>query len=110
MARWFPGATISRVHGRAHQIDGRFVVPMYHPAAALHRGDLRAVIEADFSQLRQLLDDARSQPAPAPAATTAAITASARAGGAPPAPFALAAPSRHTAAPAEHAGAQGQLL
>lgn len=56
MARWFPGTTISRAHGVAKRVDGRMVVPMYHPAAALHRGDLRAVIEADFQKLPGLLD------------------------------------------------------
>jgi len=55
MARWFPGVAISRIHGRAKQIDGRLVVPMYHPAAALHRGDLRSVIEADFARLPALI-------------------------------------------------------
>lgn len=58
MARWFPGAAISKVHGKQKLVDGRIVVPMYHPAAALHRGDLRAVIEADFAGLPALLDKA----------------------------------------------------
>ena len=62
MARWFPGTTISRVHGQPKRIDGRFVVPMYHPAAALHRGDLRPVIEADFAQLPGLLTEAPAEP------------------------------------------------
>ncbi|MGE0227357.1 MAG: uracil-DNA glycosylase [Dehalococcoidia bacterium] len=62
MARWFPGMAISRIHGRAREFDGRTVVPMYHPAAALHRGDLRAVIEADFAQLPQLIHAASEPP------------------------------------------------
>ena len=44
MARWFPGARISQIHGRATTIDGLTIVPMYHPAAALHNGSLREVI------------------------------------------------------------------
>ena len=62
MARWFSGTTIGRVHGKAKRIDGRFVVPMYHPAAALHRGDLRSVIEADFALLPGLLSDLPDEP------------------------------------------------
>jgi DNA polymerase len=58
MARWFSGTTISRVHGQPKQVDGRYVVPMYHPAAALHRGSLRAEIMADFAQLPELLERA----------------------------------------------------
>ena len=60
MTRWFPGASISRIHGRPKSFEGRVVLPMYHPAAALHRGDLRPLIEADFAQIPQLLEEARS--------------------------------------------------
>ena len=74
MARWFPGAAISRVHGQAKRIEGRTVVPMYHPAAALHRGDLRSVIEADFAQIPQLLEAARSAPPPEPTAVPSTAT------------------------------------
>ena len=87
MARWFPGAAISRVHGQAKRIEGRTVVPMYHPAAALHRGDLRSVIEADFAQIPQLLEAAGSAPPPEPAA----------------APPAAAGPASATAFPRPHA-------
>jgi DNA polymerase len=58
MARWFPGASISRVHGRPKQVQGRTVVPMYHPAAALHNGSLRSVIQADFATLPALIGGA----------------------------------------------------
>ena len=59
MARWFSGTTISRVHGQPKQVDGRYVIPMYHPAAALHRGSLRGEILADFARLPELLERAR---------------------------------------------------
>lgn len=62
MARWFPGVAISRIHGHPSEVDGRTVIPMYHPAAALHRGDLRTVIEADFAQLPALIERAVSTP------------------------------------------------
>ncbi len=55
LARYFPGERISKIHGQPKEIDGRFVVPMYHPAAALHNGSLRPEIEADFLKLPRLL-------------------------------------------------------
>ena len=79
LARWFPGVTIGRVHGQPKRVGGRLVVPMYHPAAALHRGNLRSVIEADFARLPALLEEARQTPAPqqpSAAAATPAPTAS----------------------------------
>ncbi len=51
MNRFFPGEAIGRIHGQARRVDGTLVVPMYHPAAALHQGNLRRVIEADFRKL-----------------------------------------------------------
>lgn len=55
MSNYFPGERISRIHGQAKEVDGRLVVPMYHPAAALHNGSLRPEIEADFQKLPRLL-------------------------------------------------------
>lgn len=55
LARYFPGERISKIHGQPKEIDGRYVVPMYHPAAALHNGSLRPEIEADFLKLPRLL-------------------------------------------------------
>ena len=66
MSRWFPGASISRIHGRPRRFGGRTVLPMYHPAAALHRGDLRPVIEADFALIPELLEQARNEGAREP--------------------------------------------
>ena len=50
-----PNTKISNVHGQSYKIKGRLVVPMYHPAAALHQGSLRSVIEEDFKKLPQLI-------------------------------------------------------
>jgi DNA polymerase len=50
-----PNVKISNVHGKSFQVKGRLVVPMYHPAAALHQGSLRPVIERDFKELPQLI-------------------------------------------------------
>lgn len=57
-----PDVKISNVHGQAVQINGRLVVPMYHPAAALHQGSLRPVIENDFSLLPKLIKERESMP------------------------------------------------
>ncbi|HET9109345.1 MAG TPA: uracil-DNA glycosylase, partial [Ktedonobacterales bacterium] len=50
MARFFPGAKISAIHGQAKLLDGRIVVAMYHPAAALHQSSLRKTVEEDFQR------------------------------------------------------------
>ena len=56
MARWFPGQSISKVHGRPVERDGVLIFPMYHPAAALHQNSLRAAIEEDMRKLPDLLE------------------------------------------------------
>lgn len=58
MADWFPGERISRIHGQIKQVDGRYVIPMYHPAAALRNGSLREVIHQDFAKIPALLEAA----------------------------------------------------
>jgi len=59
MARFIPEARISTVHGRARTINGRVIVPMYHPAAALHQPALRRVVEEDFSRLPEMIERAQ---------------------------------------------------
>ncbi len=60
MSKWFPQQTISRIHGSVKEVDGRFIVPMYHPAAALHQGSLRQVLLDDFAALPAILARARA--------------------------------------------------
>jgi DNA polymerase len=55
LARYFENARISNIHGQAVWRDGRLIVPMYHPAAALHQPKLRSVIMHDFAQLKDLI-------------------------------------------------------
>ena len=55
MARWFPNAKISAIHGQPRKFEGRLVVPMFHPAAALHQPSLRKDVEADFHKLPDIL-------------------------------------------------------
>ncbi len=67
LARYFPNESISKVHGKARK-EGKVVCyPMYHPAAALHQGSLRQIIEADMLKIPEILQQAESM-AEAPAA------------------------------------------
>ncbi|HEX3270445.1 MAG TPA: uracil-DNA glycosylase [Ktedonobacterales bacterium] len=47
--RFFPRARITEIHGQAKLVDGRIVVAMYNPAAALHREELRQTVVDDFA-------------------------------------------------------------
>lgn len=60
MARWFPGERISRIHGQPKRVGRRLIVPMYHPAAALHQQALRSTIEEDFARLPKILAEAEA--------------------------------------------------
>ena len=60
MGKYMPGAKISSVHGQMRRVGDRFVIAMFHPAAALHQVALKPVILKDFSQLPKLLEQARS--------------------------------------------------
>jgi DNA polymerase len=55
MAKYFPNARISSIHGRAKVVNERLVMPMYHPAAALHQPSLRRVVEEDFAKLPEMI-------------------------------------------------------
>jgi DNA polymerase len=59
MNRFFPGAKISAVHGQMKKIGERFVIPMFHPAAALHQAALKPSILGDFAKLPDQLNEAR---------------------------------------------------
>jgi uracil-DNA glycosylase len=50
MALFFPTAKISQIHGQAKLIDGRLIVAMYHPAAALHQAALKQTVVDDFKR------------------------------------------------------------
>ncbi len=55
LARYFPNESIGKIHGKARKLDNVIYYPMYHPAAALHQGSLRQVIEADMLKIPQIL-------------------------------------------------------
>jgi uracil-DNA glycosylase family 4 len=58
MARAFPKARISEIHGQPRKIGGIIYYPMYHPAAALHQPSLRRTIEEDMRRIPEMLDRA----------------------------------------------------
>ena len=59
MARFMPLAKIGEVHGQASWVRGRLIVPMYHPAAALHQPSLKPILERDFTRLPGYIEQAR---------------------------------------------------
>ena len=63
MAHYFPGAKISAIHGQAKMMDGRAIVAMFHPAAALHQPALRESITNDFRKLKEIIASVNQKPA-----------------------------------------------
>jgi uracil-DNA glycosylase family 4 len=61
MAMFFPGKSISKIHGMAERKDNVIYYAMYHPAAALHQQSLRQSIEADMLKIPSLLTEVTSQ-------------------------------------------------
>lgn len=60
MGKYMKGAKISQVHGQMQKIGERYVIAMFHPAAALHQAALKPAILADFARLPELLQEART--------------------------------------------------
>ncbi len=60
MNKFIPGAKISAIHGQMRKVGDHFVIPMFHPAAALHQAALKPAILADFAKLPELLKQARA--------------------------------------------------
>lgn len=58
MARYFPNASITRIHGQPRRIGGRIYYPMFHPAAALHQPKWRSAVEEDMLKIPQILKEA----------------------------------------------------
>ncbi|GER87975.1 uracil-DNA glycosylase [Dictyobacter vulcani] len=51
MTKFFGSERISSIHGRARKKDGRICIAMYHPAAGLHRSELKDTIRQDFKKI-----------------------------------------------------------
>jgi DNA polymerase len=61
MEHFIPGKKISEVHGQAFRrtfpdIGPRVFFVLYHPAAALYNGSMRATLLADFSKIPKLIE------------------------------------------------------
>ncbi len=55
MQRYFPGASISRIHGQPKRVGSVIYYPMFHPAAALHQPRWRSLVEEDILKIPELL-------------------------------------------------------
>lgn len=55
MERYFPGQSITRIHGRPKRVGDVFYLPLFHPAAALRNPDWRRELARDFQRIPQLL-------------------------------------------------------
>ena len=64
LAKFLPNTrSMKDVHGKAYPYEDRLVCAMYHPAAALHQGSLRSVLEQDFRMLPMIISRAEARPA-----------------------------------------------
>ena len=59
MGKFIPDVKISMIHGRLHKVKFkgkmRFVLPFYHPAAALRQGKVMNMFENDFLRVPAIL-------------------------------------------------------
>jgi uracil-DNA glycosylase len=82
LQRYLPGARIGEAHGHLRRNSGRFVFPMYHPAAALHQSSLRETLFRDVRGLpaallaaREAIEAERTEAEPGPSAVSATSVA-----------------------------------
>jgi len=58
LAHFFQKLSITEAHGKPQNISEKLTVfPIYHPAAALHNGNLRQALFDDFAALKDFLDN-----------------------------------------------------
>lgn len=50
---------ITKIRGKLQEVEGLFIFPMLHPAAALHRGDMMEKVQEDFQNLGKFLHEDR---------------------------------------------------
>jgi uracil-DNA glycosylase family 4 len=60
MNKFIQGAKITEIHGQMQKVGRRFVIPMFHPAAALHQSRFKPMLLEDFGKLPELLKEARA--------------------------------------------------
>lgn len=60
MAKFLPDVKVSQVHGRLHKIKWNdqtlFILPMYHPAAALRSTKVKNFFIEDFAKIEKVID------------------------------------------------------
>ena len=65
MAKFLPNVKISQVHGRLHRVRWNnqivYVLPMYHPAAALRSTQMLIAFTQDFEKVSKILDGVKEQ-------------------------------------------------
>ncbi|MGQ9910527.1 MAG: uracil-DNA glycosylase [Candidatus Flexifilum sp.] len=73
MARYFPGAKISQIHGEPKWDEAaqRAYLPLYHPAAVLRTPSLMADMERDFALIPRLVARVREKRAESAAGASA---------------------------------------
>jgi uracil-DNA glycosylase family 4 len=64
MQRYFPGESISRIHGRPRRVGSVYYFPMFHPAAALRNPAWRQEMSKDIQRIPQLLAELDTAAAP----------------------------------------------
>ncbi len=52
---FLPELVIGREHGRVKDWNGRKLLPLYHPAAALYNGNMRQILFDDFKAITTLI-------------------------------------------------------
>jgi uracil-DNA glycosylase len=70
MQRYFPGQSITRIHGQPKRVGDVYYLPLLHPAAALRNPEWRQQMVNDFALIPQLLaelDAAKAPKQPGPA-------------------------------------------
>jgi len=72
--RWLLDTTagITTLRGKLYHVEGRQVVPIFHPAVALYDPGKKDALFDDFKRLRSVMDRTRERPGSAPAEETCA--------------------------------------
>jgi uracil-DNA glycosylase family 4 len=58
MSKFFTGEKITIIHGRARKKEDYICIAMYHPAAGLHKAELKDVIRDDFKKIPVIIAEA----------------------------------------------------
>jgi uracil-DNA glycosylase family 4 len=56
MSVFMPELKISQVHGQPKRKNGQVYLPLFHPAAALYNGGMRATVIEDFNKIPKIIE------------------------------------------------------